>query len=365
MDDIVPILEIREKKLGFVIFGIVALVMISSMNIASAELSYEKQVKFVTTAEEINGHILAARENIKTGNQEFASLHLTHPIIELYDDLHTELKNDSRIDQKLEFSLYILKNTDPTVDVDSFDKQTNEIIKILDEVKNALISHEIQNDSVFQLDVISDLLDMSEMEYQLAMNSENESLKLVEFQDSLAFVIRAESILYKINDIELEQKNKLGLKLQQVQTSILNQQPLNDIKTQFVNIIDNIEITKESGLGFVQQDVIADVVFMDSLITTNESVLVETSVIPSWIKLNAAWWSDDVITDTEFLSSIEYMIEQKILVISVVTKSIDSVNNEIPSWIKNRTGWWADGLVSDKEFLSGIEYMIEREILTV
>ena len=360
-----PIVEMRDKKLNFIIIGIVALVMISSMNIANAELSYEKQIKFVTAAEEINGHILAARENIETGNQEFALLHLTHPILELYDDLHSELKNNSRIDQKLEYSLFILKNTDPSIDINSFDKQTNEIIKILDEAKTALISNEIQNDSGFQLDVISDLLNMSEMEFQLAMNSKNESLKQVEIQDSLAFVIRAENLLYKINDIDPEQKNKLELKLEQVQISILNQQPLNDIKTRFDNIIENIEIIKESGLGFVQQDMITDVGFMDTYVISNESVLVETSIIPSWIKLNAVWWSDELVTDTEFLSSIKYMIEQKILIVSVVQVSIDSVSDEVPSWIKSRTGWWADGLVTDKEFLSGIEYMIERGILIV
>ena len=36
---------------------------------------------------------------------------------------------------------------------------------------------------------------------------------------------------------------------------------------------------------------------------------------------------------------------------------------EIPSWIKNNAGWWADGIISDKDFLSSIQYLIEKGII--
>ena len=36
---------------------------------------------------------------------------------------------------------------------------------------------------------------------------------------------------------------------------------------------------------------------------------------------------------------------------------------EIPSWIKNSAGWWADGIISDKDFLSTIQYLIEKGII--
>ena len=36
---------------------------------------------------------------------------------------------------------------------------------------------------------------------------------------------------------------------------------------------------------------------------------------------------------------------------------------EIPSWIKNNAGWWADGIISDKDFLSTIQYLIEKGII--
>ena len=37
----------------------------------------------------------------------------------------------------------------------------------------------------------------------------------------------------------------------------------------------------------------------------------------------------------------------------------------IPYWIKNNAGWWADNKISDGDFTSGIEYMIENNIIKV
>ncbi len=198
------------------LLGIFAIMIVSSIGMAVAELPYEKQIKFVSAVEQTTGHILAARENIVSGNSEIATLHFIHPIEELYDNLHTELKNNSVIDQKVEFSLFILKNTDSNIDLDFFDKQIDEIINVLDEAKVTLISEETLHDSVFKLDVIVDLLEMSEMEYKSAMDSDNELSKIVDFEDSSAFAMRIESILYTINDMDLDQKNKLELKLQNI-----------------------------------------------------------------------------------------------------------------------------------------------------
>ena len=38
---------------------------------------------------------------------------------------------------------------------------------------------------------------------------------------------------------------------------------------------------------------------------------------------------------------------------------------KLPGWVKNNAGWWSQGLVSDTEFANGIEYMIENEIVRV
>ena len=37
----------------------------------------------------------------------------------------------------------------------------------------------------------------------------------------------------------------------------------------------------------------------------------------------------------------------------------------VPSWIKNNADWWADGIITDEEFLNGIQHMIKIGIINV
>ncbi len=86
------------------------------------------------------------------------------------------------------------------------------------------------------------------------------------------------------------------------------------------------------------------------------------SNIPQWIKNNAAWWSDGTISDTEFLTAIEFLIENDIMKIQGVIKNSES-SEVIPLWIKNNAEWWSSGIISDNEFISGIKYLIEVGII--
>ena len=40
-------------------------------------------------------------------------------------------------------------------------------------------------------------------------------------------------------------------------------------------------------------------------------------------------------------------------------------DTQIPTWIKNVAGWWANGEISENEFLSGIEYLINNNIISL
>ena len=42
-----------------------------------------------------------------------------------------------------------------------------------------------------------------------------------------------------------------------------------------------------------------------------------------------------------------------------------SASYEIPSWIKNNAGWWAEGLISDEEYINALQYLIREGILKV
>ena len=47
------------------------------------------------------------------------------------------------------------------------------------------------------------------------------------------------------------------------------------------------------------------------------------SLIPSWIKTNAAWWAEDTIDDDTFLTGIEYLVENEIINVSSESKTTD------------------------------------------
>jgi hypothetical protein len=247
-----------RRSFNLIIIGIFAFMMVSSMGVANAALSYDGQLEFANSIEEINGHILAANKNIELGNSVQATVHLSHPIDLLYADISAQLKNNSKIDEKLEFSLTILKNTKTDVGIDFFEMQANEIFRVLDETKLALIPADTLNDSVFKLNTITNLLEMSKINYNLGTQSNDELTKLVLIDDSCAFVWRAQDILYSINDMELDQKYKLEIKLEQTLLSISNNQSLLDINTQFDKIIDEVGMIDKSELTFQEIDVIGE-----------------------------------------------------------------------------------------------------------
>lgn len=86
--------------------------------------------------------------------------------------------------------------------------------------------------------------------------------------------------------------------------------------------------------------------------------------IPSWIRDNAGWWSKGQVDDTDFIKGIQYLIEQRIMMIPHQNQS-DSPGSmqKIPVWIKSNAGWWSQGKISDEEFVKGMQYLIANGII--
>ena len=47
------------------------------------------------------------------------------------------------------------------------------------------------------------------------------------------------------------------------------------------------------------------------------------------------------------------------------TQSGSSSTQQIPAWVKNNAGWWADDKISDSDFVSGIQYLISNGIMKI
>jgi len=85
--------------------------------------------------------------------------------------------------------------------------------------------------------------------------------------------------------------------------------------------------------------------------------------IPDWIKNNAKWWSSDSISDEEFISGLEHLID--IGIISVNPSDGDGLEQEIPDWIKNNAKWWADNKIPDEDFVKSIQYLVKKGIIVI
>ncbi len=81
-------------------------------------------------------------------------------------------------------------------------------------------------------------------------------------------------------------------------------------------------------------------------------------------KNTAGWWADGQIPDEEFVKSLQFLIENRIINVES-SDEIQSTVQSIPAWIKNTAGWWADGQIPDEEFLKGVNFLIGNGLLII
>jgi len=86
--------------------------------------------------------------------------------------------------------------------------------------------------------------------------------------------------------------------------------------------------------------------------------------LPKWIKTNAKWWGEGLISDSDFVPALQYLIKERIIIISE-TKSGANTSTEIPEWVKTNAKWWSYGMINDFEFVKNIEYLVEQGIIKV
>lgn len=105
---------------------------------------------------------------------------------------------------------------------------------------------------------------------------------------------------------------------------------------------------------------------IDPISTIFDDGTAESTQIPDWVRGNAEWWAQDAIGNSDFISGIQYLIKEGIMTIPETEQGATSDDSqEIPSWIKNNAEWWAQGLITDDDFVKGIQFLIENGIMAV
>ena len=106
-----------------------------------------------------------------------------------------------------------------------------------------------------------------------------------------------------------------------------------------------------------------EVVYRGELVGVTSFTL-SPNQIPSWVKNNAKWWSDDIVSDSEFFNGMEHLIKEKIIEIPE-TQISENSEQSLPPWIKNNAKWWSDDVISDDEFISALEFLVKKGIIRV
>jgi hypothetical protein len=87
--------------------------------------------------------------------------------------------------------------------------------------------------------------------------------------------------------------------------------------------------------------------------------------IPSWIKEYASWWAAEQIDDKSFIIGIEFMIKNKIIIISNLQTLQESTGGNIPEWVRNNAAWWSTGQITEDDFVNALEYLIQHGMIRV
>ena len=133
----------------------------------------------------------------------------------------------------------------------------------------------------------------------------------------------------------------------------------------YSNTINQLQIDELKSLIDTIDENNIDMVLI-SEINEKSSILESSKTIPQWIKNNAGWWADRQISDIDFSKDLKYLIKTDIIKMpDNIPVSVNISETYIPQWIKNNAGWWAENLLSDEEFTKSMQYLITKRIIKI
>lgn len=160
--------------------------------------SENEHVEFAANIEFIKGHLTKAVENKQAGNTSLAIAHSGHPIEEVYTLIEGELaEHNASLNTDLKNSLSELANQVVDLSATDFQGQVAEINAMLDNALDSVIGQSEQSDPKFNAQVAISLMETAEVEYEEAI-SDGRIVEMIEYQDSTAFIERAELIFNSI-----------------------------------------------------------------------------------------------------------------------------------------------------------------------
>ena len=236
-------------------------------------------IEFVSSIEQIRGHLDQALGNKESGNNTLAQTHALHPIEEVYTSIEELIvSQNGTLNQSLSVALQDLSSSVPNATPEELGGQIDSINMLLDNSVQTLVPSSELTNPAFNASVVARLLHIAGHEYEEAV-ANGTIREIAEYQDGQAFIHRAESIFNSsasnINQSmahEVEEVNELFLNLN---TAVTNRDDPGNVETTVNGIIHELaEITglSESQLtgeesGTEEQDPVAIINNIKSLLT--------------------------------------------------------------------------------------------------
>lgn len=237
-------------------------------------------VEFVSSIEQIRGHLEQALINKESGNNTLAQTHSLHPIEEVYSSIEDQLVNqNSTLNQTLSGALENLSSTVTNATLQDFESQIDYVNMLLNNSVQAVVpSSELNNNPAFNASVVGRLLHLAGHEYEEAV-ANGTIIEVVEYQDAQAFIHRAESIfkssVSRMNQTLAHEVEEVNEFFSNLNGAVNNRDDHETVETTINRIIHELaEITglSESQLigeeaGAEEQDHIAIINNIKSLLT--------------------------------------------------------------------------------------------------
>ncbi|HEX7032597.1 MAG TPA: hypothetical protein VF172_06325 [Nitrososphaera sp.] len=160
--------------------------------------SGNENVEFAANLEYIRGHLAQAVANKQSGNSELAIAHAGHPVSEVYALIEGELaEHNADLNQELKGALTDLANQINGMSVQQVQTEVAQINSLLDAAETSAIGQAERDDPAFNAMVAIAVLETAEHEYEEGVEGGN-IVEMIEYQDSTAFIARAEAIFTSI-----------------------------------------------------------------------------------------------------------------------------------------------------------------------